>query len=241
MIGQSAGKTYAYLLGVYLGDGCVTTSGYTSTVFRLNTIDKDFAEATADALEDLTGSRPSIREHAVKKGRNNFAMTHACRDLCDRLVTDTNNKLEIPSYVFAWDGDLKRQFTIGLMDSEGFVAAGTGKHTGRRFYMGFKSCDAWFNDFVRIIQSIGIKIGKIGVEKPRKEGYKTPRRFTVKMQSWVDSGCRFNIARKQDRVDEWAATVPYSQRSRYPRKVSSEANMPSTLVGDDRVRTCGKP
>ncbi len=82
-------------------------------------------------------------------------------------------------------------------------------------------------DFVRVLQSVGVQIGKIGVEVPRKPGYKTPRRFTVKMQSWVDSGCRFNIARKQKRVDLWAATEPYSQRSRFPRKVSSETNMPN--------------
>jgi intein-encoded DNA endonuclease-like protein len=222
IIGQSAGKTFAYLLGVYLGDGCVTTSGIVaagtgraSLVFRLNTIDNDFADATADALLDLTGKRPNIREHPVKKGSNNFAMTHACRELCEQLVSDTNDKTAIPAYVFGWADNLKREFIAGLMDSEGFVSM----NSQGTAYMGFKSCDVWFADFVRILQSVGVQIGKIGVEQPRKPGYKTPRRFTVKMRSWVDSGCRFNIQRKQRRVNAWA------------EKVSSETNMPDTPQG----------
>ena len=84
-------------------------------------------------------------------------------------------------------------FIVGLMDSEGFVA-GNSNHTGRRYYMGFKSCDVWVPEFVQILNSVGILVGKIGIEKPLKPGYKTPRRFAIKMQSWVDSGARFNIA-----------------------------------------------
>lgn len=238
IIGQSAGKTFAYLLGVYLGDGCVTTSGEVaastgraSLVFRLNTIDRDFAEAVAVALLELTGKRPNYREHAVKKGSNNFAMTHACRELCETLVADTQDKQIIPTYVFTWGNNDKRAFIAGVMDSEGFVAQNKAGQvqTGRSFYMGYKSCDAWVPDFVRILQSVGVQIGKIGIEQPLKPGYKVPTRFTIKMQSWVNSGCKFNIRRKQDRVDLWAATEPYSQRSRFPRKVSSETNMPNTV------------
>jgi len=227
MIGQSAGKTYAYILGVYLGDGCVTTSGYTSIVFRLNTIDKDFAEATAQALQELTGKKPNYREHAVKKGSNNFALSHSCRDLCYDLVVDTDRKHKIPSYVHTWDKQLKIAFIAGLMDSEGFVAENSNP-TNRRYYMGYKSCDVWFDDFVRILQSVGVKIGKIGIEKPRKEGYKIPKRFTIKMQSWIDSGCYFNIRRKQDRVDMWKSSGAYTQRAKFPKKVSSETNMLDT-------------
>ena len=87
-----------------------------------------------------------------------------------------------------------------------------------RFYMGFKSCDVWVPDFVKILKSVGIEIGKIGIEKPRFPGYKTPIRFAIKMQSWIDSGARFNIVRKQARVDEWAATVPNPLGLRFRQK-----------------------
>lgn len=226
MIGQEAGKDFAYILGVFLGDGCVTMSWNRGKkdrpVFRLNTIDEDFARATQAALGSLSDYAVTVGCHAVaKSSKPNWSLVHADRALCERLVTDTQKKCIIPGYVFGWPRDLKLAFIVGLMDSEGFVAA-NGNHTGRRFYMGFKSCDLWFYDFIGLLQSVGVVVGKIGVEKPRHAGYKTPRRFAIKMQSWVDSGARFSIARKQRRVDEWAATVPDPIGLRFRAKSTPE-------------------
>lgn len=226
MIGQEAGKSFAYILGVYLGDGAVTLwtqAGKTDRLmFRLNTIDEDFAEATKTALAELSEYKVSLCCHAVSKSsKPNWALALGDRELCNRLVTDTEKKRIIPSYVLGWPRDLKLAFIVGLMDSEGFVAANS-NHTGRRFYMGFKSCDLWVSDFVSLLQSVGIEVGKIGVERPLKSGYKTPRRFAIKMQSWVDSGARFNIARKQNRVDEWAATIPDPRGLRFRAKLTPE-------------------
>jgi intein-encoded DNA endonuclease-like protein len=226
MIGQEAGKDFAYILGVYLGDGAVTVArspGRTDRLmFRLNTIDEDFAQATKSALSRLSKYKVSLACYAVSKSsKPNFALALGDRVLCERLVTDTEKKRIIPSYALGWPRDLKLAFIAGLMDSEGFVAANS-NDTGRRFYMGFKSCDLWIMEFVSLLQSVGIQIGKIGVEKPLKPGYKIPRRFAIKMQSWVDSGARFNIARKQSRVDEWAATEPDPRGLRFRVKSTSE-------------------
>jgi hypothetical protein len=227
MIGQEAGKNFAYVLGVFLGDGCVTlrnVEGETPKLyFRLNTIDEDFARAVKVALEELTsGYTVTIGQHSVSKSsKPNWYLAHGDHAICERLVSDTEQKAVIPSYVFGWPRDLKLAFIAGLMDSEGFVAANS-NHTGRRFYMGFKSCDLWVPDFVRLLQSVGIMVGKIGIEKPRKPGHKIPMRFAIKMQSWIDSGARFNIARKQQRVDEWAATEPDPRGLRFRAKLASE-------------------
>lgn len=227
-IGQSAGKSYAYLLGVYLGDGCVTRPSTRSAkerqCFRLNTIDQDFADVTVKALLDLTGKRASISKHPVKKSsKPNHSLYCGCDELCRVLVEDTAHKQRIPSYVTEWDRPNKLAFIAGLMDSEGYVGANKNP-TNRRYYMGYKSCDAWVRDFVKLLESVGIRTGKVADEVPRKVGYKIPTRFTIKMQSWIDSGARFNIARKQARVDAWASFGPYEQRKRHPRRLSSEAN-----------------
>lgn len=219
-IGQSAGKSYAYLLGVYLGDGCVTHTSDGYKVFRLNTIDEDFAQAVKSALADLTEYSVSIHKHAVSKSSNpNHSLRCGDQALCKRLVADCNGKSSLP---YLASDEEKRALIEGLMDSEGFVAQKTGATTGRSYFMGFKSCDVWVPQFVSLLQSVGVKVGKISTEKPAKPGYKIPTRFSIKMQSWVDSGLRFNIARKQSRVDRWAATEPYSERSRNPRKLTSE-------------------
>ncbi len=233
-IGQSAGKDYAYLLGVYLGDGCVTRDKSTNSgpgvkyypVFRLNAIDEDFVAATEAALQKFTDRPINICKHSVKASKKpNFSLRCGDPEICENLVSVTDAKKVIPDFVHNWPLDCRKAFIVGLMDSEGFVAANSNP-TNRRFYMGYKSCDPWVPEFVKIMQSVGIRIGKIGVEKPRKEGYKTPVRFAIKMQSWIDAGMSFNIRRKQDRVELWAEAGAYERRAKNPRRSTSETNMP---------------
>lgn len=219
-IGQSASKSYAYLLGVYLGDGCVTTQGG-KLVFKVNTIDEDFALAVQNALKDI-GCKSAIYKYGVKKSsKPNYSLWCGDQELCKNLRIDCAGKTRFPVFTLQQSA---HAFIEGLMDSEGFVAEKTENKTGRAYYMGFKSCDVWIPDFIRLLQSVGLKIGKTQTEKPVKPHYKAPTRFHIKMQSWVDSGMRFNIKRKQDRVDRWASTVPYSERSRFPRKLTSETS-----------------
>jgi len=204
-----------------MGDGCVTTQDG-KRIFRLNAIDADFVQATKRALEEFTDRPVWVGLQPVKGGRPQYQLRCGDSGICDKMVEATNGKQHLPIGWESWSADAKKQFIIGLMDSEGFVAAKTGTNTGRRFYMGFKSCGDWIRDFVRLIQSVGIEVGKVSDCPPYKDGYKTPTRFHIKMRSWVKEGMRFNIDRKQSRVDIWAATEPYSQRSLYPRKVSPE-------------------
>lgn len=222
-IGQSAGKSYAYLLGVYLGDGCVTNTGR-YPMFRLNTIDADFAEATKSALADLTDRHVGISVYAVKKSsKPNHDLHCGDPEICANLKEVTQDKQIIPLFVFEWPKELRMSFVEGIMDSEGYVAENKRWDTAcSRYFMGFKSCDVWVNDFHKILTGLGVRTGVITAEKPRKEGYKTPYRFYIKMQSWVDSGLKFNIARKQNRVDEWAANPRYTERKVGPRRLPSE-------------------
>ena len=222
-IGQSAGKSFAYILGVYLGDGCVTlqvsyNSGHETKwypVFRVNTIDADFAEAVKTALADLTDRPVSIHTHEVKKSsKPNHSLRCGDPVLCAKLVEDTDSKKQIPSYVWDWTKAEKLAFIAGLMDSEGFVSKNHQKDTS--FYMGFKCCESWVPDFVRLVESVGIRTGKLSVCPPYKDGYRTPMRFHINMLSWVRVGAYFKIARKQARVAEWNA-----------RRLSSETNMPN--------------
>lgn len=223
MIGQSADKSYAYLLGVYLGDGCVTQTSDGYPVFRLNTIDADFAEAVRQALESLTPRPININVHAVKKSsKPNHSLRCGDPGICRRLVADTEGKAKLPDGIHEWPRDHRLAFIAGLMDSEGFVGANRSNPTNRRFYMGFKSCDPWVPEFIRLVQGIGVRIGKVQTEEPLRPGYKRPTRFTIKMQSWIDAGCYFNIRRKQDRVEEWASAGAYERRSRHPRRLISE-------------------
>ncbi len=219
MIGQDAGKAFAYVLGVYLGDGCVYTwraaRKSDRLMFRLNTIDEEFARTTAAALSLLSDYTVTVGTHAVSKSsKPNWYLALGDRALCQRLLDETERKRIIPAYVWEWSREHKLAFIAGLMDSEGFVALQTAATGNRKIYMGYKSCDPWVPDFIRILQSVGILIGKIGHDTIPSG--KVARRFTVKMRSWVDSGARFNIQRKQRRVDEWAAKAASETLCRAP-------------------------
>lgn len=223
MIGQSDGKSFAYLLGVYLGDGCATeVQGHYR--FRLNTIDKDFAEATADAIEAVIGKRYPIngpyQDKRFPKSAPQYMLCCSTSALPLKLIEETDGKKKIPEWIFTSDKDVRLAFIAGLMDSEGFVAERKGYPTNRRYFMGFKSCDLWVPEFVKLLEQSGIRTGDLRTEEPRKAHYKRPWVFKVKMQSWVDAGGYFKCSRKQKRVDEWASVGPYVLRSRYPAKAS---------------------
>lgn len=204
-IGQSAGKSWAYVTGVYLGDGCVTTQpgrpGKVWLVFRLNSIDQDFIDATKAALEDVTDSKVSFTSYwSPKSTAANIALRCGDQELCKRLRLETNDKQKLPDWIWSASQDERLAFIIGLMDSEGYVCM---SKTG--LYIGFKSTDPWFYDFIRLLNSAGIEVGKVGVEKPIKAHFRIPRRFTFRRKSWIDSGAKFNIMRKQRRLDDWIA------------------------------------
>jgi hypothetical protein len=223
VIGQSAGKSFAYILGVYLGDGCVTYTGSPIYLcFRLNTIDEDFANATAEALLVVCGRKPNVRCNPVKRGSNNYSITLRHQELCERLRADTRSKAHIPAYVWDWSLDEKRAFIAGLMDSEGYVAANNTNPTNRRYFMGFKCTSEWTPEFGRLLETIGVRLNKIMTEKPRKPHYKAPIRFTIKIQSWIDAGCYFNILRKQSKIEDWGSVGAYERRARNPRRLTSE-------------------
>lgn len=246
-IGQSAGKSFSYLLGVYLGDGCVTTQKGRK-IFRLNTKDEDFAIAVKNALADLTDSKVGIHKCIDNRWSKPCVLYNLrCGDsvLAELLQRDTLNKNKIPDYVFSWDKKMLGAFISGLMDSEGYVAENkTIGHdctqlTNRRFFMGFKSCDEWVESFFTLLHKAGIRTSRLTYEKPLKTGYKIPKKIYIKMQSWIDSGIKFNIQRKQDRVNRWAEFGAYTHRAKNPKRLTSETICLASQE-DDIVRPVSK-
>lgn len=217
---QSAEKSWFYILGVFLGDGCVTKNS-NKLVFRMNTIDMDFAEAVKTALQDVSDIPARICTYSVSKSsKPNNGLLCSDHELALSLVQDTESKKKIPSYVYNATDENKKSFISGLMDSEGYIArAKSGR--GMHFFLGYKSCDVWVHDFIRLLQSVGIRIGEVSYETPYKSWYKTPIKFGIKLTSWVDSGCHFNISRKEERVIDWQKNYRfYVRRPDYSQRLN---------------------
>lgn len=227
---QSAGKlnATAYLLGVYLGDGCLT-----GKMYKLNVIDLDFAKAVQRALEIVLGKKPKIRTHAVKNSdKPNHAIAITAHELL-YFVDDTQRKQKIPEYVFGWPKDAKLAFIAGVMDSEGWVSinpwysyrdgkkritkaeyeSGIGRvYTGHRYNIGFKCTDGFTLDLPRLMESVGIKTNKITRCKPYKEGYLVPMKFHINKETWLKSGAYFNIKRKEDKLSGYRDTLDFLKK-----------------------------
>ena len=199
-IRQSAEKTraLAYIVGVYLGDGCIRMALRNHYSFRLNTIDRDFAESTASALDTLTGNRPNILTYPVKKSsKPNHSITATISILDWGWIKEScNNKTLIPDYIWDMPREAKLAFVAGIMDSEGYCAKGQ----RGRLTVGLKACDKWIMDFHRFMSELGVVIGKIGHETLPSN--KIAIRYHFPVDSFANNGCYFTIQRKQNRVVE---------------------------------------
>ena len=197
MIGQQAGKSYAYILGLYMGDGCVSRQPEKgSHRFRLNVIDKDFAEYAMGHLFKLTGRKTSI----FQQNGHFWAFSFGWKALCDHLEEVTDKKKKIPEFVFGWNREMKQKFIEAQLDSDGYVAVDKKRQV---YSMGFKNCDSWFDDFVKLLHDVGLKTGKIGHQPGRKPGYLDAKRVYINLQSWLKSGFSFSCGRKQDRIKKY--------------------------------------
>ena len=236
-------EALAYVIGVYLGDGSIAEHRY----FRMNVKDRDFVETTALCLERLSTSKAMIKEYETKRKAapdkiyaNHFELFLTNWSLCEKLETWTDFKRKIPDYIFSTSRSEKIHFISGVMDSEGFVGQINRRRdpsqktaTNRRYYIGIKTTDPWLPDFRKILEGIGVKVGKIGYEKNDSQPRRKPSmRFHINIASWVTEGCYFNVGRKQCRVEEFMSADAYTQRSRYPRRG------PRRLCC---VKGCGRP
>ena len=64
--GQSAGKSYTYLLGVYFGDGSITVRGG-SYQFGFETIDREFLDKVLECIKELADKEPTVEKETVEK------------------------------------------------------------------------------------------------------------------------------------------------------------------------------
>ena len=214
---------YAYILGVYLGDGWVGNY-YGDNRVGLKCIDSDFVLAVYKTFTELqTKNKPCIYFDTAKNNKKHmgrkpmFQVSVADNELNSTLKIDTECKSKIPEYVFQWDLTNKKKFIEGLMDSEGSISERkTARkdrkiiHLSQLYCMSFCNTAPWFEDFISICRSVGLIIGKTG-SKIEKSG-SVCKYFYIRIKSWVNSGLHFNIKRKQDRVEKYMSHLTTPQR-----------------------------
>lgn len=201
---QSAGKSFAYILGTYLSDACITHER-NSLVLRLEVMDKDFADHFEQSLVEYGATHVKTYKIENPRYKQGFSFFVISRDqvLIDRLLSDTHKKTLVPSYVKHWSKQDKLEFISAVMDGEGYVGKrskplANGKNT---YGIGIKMEHALLTQIKPIMQSVGIKTGKFIMTK-NIVNIQTST-LNIRMASWISSGAKFYIERKQNRVNEY--------------------------------------
>lgn len=201
---QSAGKSFAYILGTYLSDGCITHERK-HLVFRLEVMDEDFAKQFEKSLKDygVTHIKTYKIENPRYKQGFSFFVVSRDQDLIKILLTDTVNKTKVPSYVKNWSKAEKLEFISAIMDGEGYVGKrskplANGKNT---YGIGIKMEHNLLLQIKPIMQSVGIQTGKFVMTKNIINVQTST--LNIRMWSWIKSGAKFYIQRKQNRIYEY--------------------------------------
>lgn len=221
---QSAGKTKAlcYIIGVYLGDGCVT---YNTDIrnkyprryftFKINSIDLDFMEHVRDSLSIIIGNKDiSIKKVESQRYVKGIIYNISVQDenLCQILVSLTNKKEFIPRLIFEETKDNKLEFLSGCMDSDGYVSIANNISSKSRFQLGIKKHKGWIDDLPYLLEMLGIRLKKREVCAPNKDGYEETIRLILDIESWILSGSYFNINRKNRKIQLYRESFMNPQR-----------------------------
>lgn len=201
----------AYLIGAYLGDGCVSfVPKYGNYFFSLNAVDKEFVEKVAECLEEFFDKKPSLFLDKSgggwkKRGTKPLWKTVVYGKVkCQELRDITHDKTVIPEIIWKSSKEKQRAFIAGVMDSEGYVGKHYNKQQDRTQYlMGIASADVWLEDFIELLTQHNIKCGKRYKEKQVKPWHKPKLRYKINTMSWIRSGCKFSVDRKNERLKDY--------------------------------------
>lgn len=190
-----------YLLGAYLGDGhCYYVRS--SYQFTLTTEDRDFCEECSKICLEEFGNGGTISQV-----QNHFKLVVCSKELCDFILSAMcsnsdfysasakEKKSILPPFATI---NSKMHFLSGLMDSDGWIReAANGKYL--KYEIGFKNTSQLSPSIYEMMQSIGMKCGKI-VNK-LVDG--TPTWLWTITPSDFVKHCRFRIQRKNKLLNDY--------------------------------------
>ena len=205
------GQALSYIVGVYFGDGCVTNRKFNkddseNRCFALQTIDKDFRDYT---VEQFGLAFPEGRAYPHDHNRTGKGMVYSMRGerVGQMIEAMTGKRTLIPNFVYASRGNTMA-FLEGLLDSEGWVTDTTYlKKNEIACVIGFAITSELAHEFKRMLESLGVKVGKIHTKK--LPSGKVAKQMHFNVASFLESGLTFHCWRKQRKVEahRWARKV----------------------------------
>lgn len=208
---ENLNKELAYLLGVYLSDGCIASREKPSPgcSFRLNTIDYDFADNTLNCLNKIMSNcKGNINKYIVKPtgfskgGREMYSIGVGFTVWRDFFENQTGKKHHIPTVIWNAPLIIKKWFIAGVMDGDGWIAIAVKNRVNPRFNIGVgKAEESWIWEFKQLLEKLNVKINKPEIIPAGYRNHTIPFvRFKVNTRSFISAGLFFTIERKQKRL-----------------------------------------
>lgn len=200
----SMNTSLAYLLGVYLGDGGISSiksKNSISYIFYVNSVDREFMEYTRNECINVLGNNlTSIKQldwmHKQKATWNiNYEFSVTCYDLCTWMFEITDKKAKLPSCEFIprEKCDITKAFIEGFIDSEGYIVK-------KGFECGFSNTATWTHEFADLVKLFGVKLRKPSIRiLPSKKTYVS---YGMHPLEFHNAGFKFHIKRKQDLLEQ---------------------------------------
>lgn len=215
---ENLNKDLAYLLGVYLTDGSISSSKDKWSEyynFSLKAIDIEFVERTLNSFKKINNKckanvyiqNPRTRyweDGRVSKTQIQYCMNVGFKDYKDFFIEQTGNKHHIPSII--WDAPLqiKKVFIAGIMDGDGWISKTKREKNNRYQYrIGVGGVEeGWILEFKEFLQKMKIKTLKTD-RNFREPKNKIMTSFGIKVESFIENGLFFTIKRKQIKLKEY--------------------------------------
>lgn len=195
---------FAYLLGVYLGDGHIA---YANSAYQFIVVseDIDLCKNISDISDAVIGKKGTI-----SKRDNYYKIVICSKDLCNKILfymcsvldyetaTKEDRKSTLPSFE---DIEHQKQFIIGLMDSDGWIReAVNGRYL--KYEVGFKNTNPNVHKIKEIMIQLGLICNKTYEVLPENTNDLPAFSWTINTKSFADI-LHFRINRKQELLLKW--------------------------------------
>ena len=158
----------SYVIGVYLGDGSVHLKSNGRYIIKLKVVDREFAEAFADALKKLgIGVAVGFERDSTRVDR--YYVEGSNKSLF-QLLTGSRKRL------FSLAREYPREFLRGFFDSEGFPVISVGKS--------FKVEVAAVNSDLEVLEFAQGPLEELGINSKISKLYSRGHRVTIRGEEY---------------------------------------------------------
>ena len=208
---ESLNKELAYLLGVYISDGSITSrkKPTPNCTFQLQVIDRDFAERVLRYIKRIKPNcNGTVREYIFKpSGFSKKFITKYCvgvgfTEWKEFFENQTGKKHHIPSVIWKSSLSIKKWFIAGVMDGDGYISIIVKNRINPRVSIGIgKAEESWIWEFKMLLERMKVSTNKPEIIPAGYRNYKIPFvRFKVNVRSFISAGLFFTIDRKQKKL-----------------------------------------